>query len=118
MAERVEQGGGFREGLGEGMREMREGLSRDNIESRLDDATSERPVTKHLLDMRIVVRAVLIAAVLTLIVSLLLSPKLGAVVLVISFGASWFILANRQYSRRRPTKPTDDESDEDESDDG
>jgi Flp pilus assembly protein TadB len=113
MAERVEQGGSLREGLGEGMREMRENLSRDNIENRLDDAVSERPVTKHLLDMRIVVRAVLIAAVLTLIVSLLLSPKLGAVVLVISFGAAWFILANRQYSRRRPTKPADENDEND-----
>ena len=116
MAERVEQGGGFREGLGEGMREMLEGLSRDKIESRPDDAVSERPVTKHLLDMRIVVRAVLIAAVLTLIVSLLLSPKLGAVVLVVSFGAAWFIMANRQYSRRRPTKPADESDDESDDD--
>jgi hypothetical protein len=112
MAERVEQGGGFREGLGEGVREMREGLSRDKIESRLDDAVSERPVTKHLLDLRIVVRALLIAAVLTLIVSLLLSPKLGAVVLIVSFGAAWFILANRQYSRRRPTQPADSDDDD------
>jgi Flp pilus assembly protein TadB len=111
MAERVQESGGFREGLGEGMREMREGLSRDTIESRLDDAMSERPVTRHLLDMRIVVRAVLIAAVLTLIVSLLLSPKLGAVVLVISFGAAWFILANRQYNRRKPTTPADESND-------
>jgi Flp pilus assembly protein TadB len=109
MAERVQESAGLREGLGEGMREMREGLSRDNIESRLDDAMSERPVTRHLLDMRIVVRAVLIAAVLTLIVSLLMSPKLGAVVLVVSFGAAWFILANRQYSRRKPTKPADED---------
>jgi Flp pilus assembly protein TadB len=113
MAERVEESGGFREGLSEGVREMREGLSRDKIESRLDDATSERPVTKHLLDMRIVVRAVLIAAVLTLIVSLLLSPKLGAVVLVVSFGAAWFILANRQYNRRKPTKPPEEDAESD-----
>ena len=112
MAERVEQGGGFREGLGEGVREMREGLSRDKIESRLDDVISERPVTKHLLDVRVVVRALLIAAVLTLIVSLLLSPKLGAVVLIVSFGAAWFIIANRQYSRRKPTKPADSDDDD------
>ena len=112
MAERIEQGGGLREGLGEGVREMREGFSRDKIETRLDDVMSERPVTKHLLDMHIVVRAVLIAAVLTLIVAVLISVKLAAVVLLVSFGASWFILANRQYNRRKPTRPPADSDDE------
>jgi uncharacterized membrane protein YgcG len=110
MAEHVEQSdGGLREGLSEGVRQMREDVSREKLESRLDDAVSERPVTKHLLDLRIVAQALLIAAVLTLIVSLLLSPKLGALVLVVSFGALWFGLASRQYNRRKPTKSADAE---------
>ena len=110
-----ESSGGLREGLGEGVRQMREDLSRDKIEGRLDDAVTERPLVKHLLDIRIVARALLIAAVLTLIVSLLLSPKLGALVLVVSFGVAWFVMANKQYNRRRPTKPADAD-DEDSSD--
>jgi hypothetical protein len=110
MAEHVkleEDSGGLREGLGDGVRQMREDMSRDKIESRLDDAVSERPLVKHLLDIGIVVRALLIAAVLTLIVSVLLSPKLGALVLVVAFFALWFGLAARQYNRRKPTKPAD-----------
>jgi hypothetical protein len=115
MAEHVEGGGsgGLREELGDGVRQLREDVSRDKLESRLDDAVAERPLVRHLLDMRVVVKALLIAAVLTLIVSVLLSPKLGALVLVVSFGAAWFITATRQYDRRRPTTPADaDEDDE------
>jgi Flp pilus assembly protein TadB len=105
------EGGSLREGLGEGVRQMREDVSRDKIEGRLDDAVSDRPLVRHLLDLRIVVKALLIAAVLTLIVSLLLSPKLGALVLVVAFGAAWFIMANKQYNRRRPTKPAGEDDD-------
>jgi Flp pilus assembly protein TadB len=117
MAEHVQvdegSNGGLREGLGEGVRQIREDMSRDKIESRLDDAVSERPAIKHLLDMRIVVKALLIAAVLTLIVSVLLSPKLGALVLVLGFGGLWVGLAMRDYNRRKPTKPADaDDADE------
>jgi hypothetical protein len=115
MAEHVERGGGggLREGLGDGVRQLREDVSREKIESRLDDAVTERPLIRHLLDMRIVVTALLIAAALTLIVSVLLSPKLGALVLVVSFGAAWVILATRQYNRRQPTTPEDAGEDDD-----
>jgi hypothetical protein len=115
MAEHVqvdESSGGLRDGLGEGARQLREDMSRDKIEGRLDDAVAERPVVKHLLDIRIVVKALLIAAVATLIVSILLSPKLGAIVLVLGFLGLWVGLATRDYNRRRPTRPADsDESD-------
>jgi Flp pilus assembly protein TadB len=112
MAEHVqveEDSGGLREGLGEGVRQMRKDLSRDRIEDRLDEAVSDRPVIKYLLDMRTVITALLIAAVLTLIVSVLLSPKLGAVVLVLGFGGLWVGLAMRDYNRRRPTRPADED---------
>ena len=114
MAEHVDGGGsgGLREGLGTGVRQLREDVSRDKIESRLDDVVAERPLVRHLLDMRIVAEALLIAAALTLIVSVLLSPKLGALVLVVSFGATWLILATRQYNRRRPTKQADGDEDD------
>lgn len=113
MAEEVETQPGGSEGAREGFRELREDVSREKLESRLDEAVSDRPVLKYLLDLRIVGRALLIAAVLTLIVSLLLSPKLGALVLVVSFFAIWFGTGIRQYNRRRPTKPVDTESDDD-----
>ena len=112
MAEHVEQGSGsLRDGLREGAREMRDEASRDKIESRLDDAVSDRPLVRHLLDLRNVLKALAVAAVLTLIVALLLSPKLGALVLVVSFGIAWVAFASKDYNRRRPTKPADaDES--------
>ena len=113
MAEVVEgQSAGLREGLKEGAHELRENVSRDNVESKLDDAVSDRPLVKHLLDLRNVLKALAVAAVLTLIVSLLLSPKLGALVLVLSFGIAWAAFAARDYNRRRPTKPADTDDDD------
>src|SRR3954471_24490690 len=110
MAEVVDpQPGGLREGIKEGAHEMRENVSRDNIESKLDDAVSDRPLVKHLLDLRNVLKGVAVAAVLCLIVSLLLSPKLGALVLVLGFGIAWVAFAAKDYNRRRPTKPVDDD---------
>jgi hypothetical protein len=108
MAEVVDtQPGGMREGVKEGAHELRESVSRDNIEGKLDDAVSERPLVKHLLDLRNVLKALAVAAVLCLIVSLLLSPKLGAILLVLSFGIAWVAFAASDYNRRRPTKPAD-----------
>ena len=114
MAENVTQSstGGLREGLGEGVRQLRDDVSRDKMESRLDEAVSERPVVKHLLDMRIVLKALAIAVVVTLIVWLGLSAKLAAVVLVLGFLGLWAGLAVRDYNRRRPTKPADAGDDE------
>lgn len=106
--------GGIREGLSAGAREMREGVSRDRIESRLDDTASGRPLMRHLLDLKVVLSALLIAAVITIIVSLLLSPRIGAVVLVIGFFIAWYALASRQYNRRKPTKAVDDDEDAEE----
>jgi hypothetical protein len=106
MAEEVgDTGAGFRESLRESASGLRKEASRDKLESRFDEALNERPLARHLLDLRIVVRALIIAAVLCLIVSLLLSPKLGALVLVAGYIAAWMILATRQYNERKPTKP-------------
>jgi Flp pilus assembly protein TadB len=105
----------------EGLREM---LSPAQASDRLEEAVQERPMAKHLLDLKIVAKAVLIAAVLTLIAVLLAGAVLAAFVLVISFFASWFILAKRSHERRRPTKRIerdgdgDGETDSAEDDDG
>ncbi len=92
------------EQLRESLGQVREDYSPSNVNERLEDAVSDRPLARHLLDLKVVAKALVIAAVLTLIVSLLLSPKLGALVLVVSFGGAWYFFAQRSYERRRPTK--------------
>jgi CHASE2 domain-containing sensor protein len=82
---------------------MREMLAPDNVNERLEQAVDERPLAKYLLDLKIVLRAVLIAAVLTIICLILFSPLLAGIVLVLSFFASWILMAMRSYERRRPT---------------
>lgn len=85
----------------QGVREM---LSPEAANERLEEAVAERPLARHLIDLRIVGRAVLIAAVLTIISLILFGAVLAAVVLVISFFATWVLLASRSYDKRRPTK--------------
>jgi hypothetical protein len=84
----------------EGVRDM---LSPSGANDRLEEAVAERPLAKYLLDLKILARAVAIAAVLTIIFAILFSPILGAVVLILSFFASWILLAVRGYEQRRPT---------------
>jgi|1185.fasta_scaffold71150_3 hypothetical protein len=113
MAETVDtQPGGLTEGVREGAKELRKDVSRDRIESRLEDVVEDKPLVRFILEMKTVLRAVAIAAVLTLIVGLLTSFKIASVVLVISFFAAWLGLAAREYNRRRPTKPVDTDDDE------
>src|SRR3954454_6747011 len=81
---------------------VRETLRKDNLEERLEGVVEERPGIKPFLEFRPLVVAVVIAAVLTLFVSLLFSPTIGAVVLVLSFGIAWVVMSRREYSQRRP----------------
>jgi VIT1/CCC1 family predicted Fe2+/Mn2+ transporter len=85
----------------QGVREM---LSPEQANERLEQAVSERPLARHLIDLKIVGRALLIAAVLTIVTLILFSAVLAAVVLVISFFAAWILLASRSYEKRRPTR--------------
>ena len=110
----TDDSGGLREGLREGAGDLRQDLSRERIEDRLDDAVSDRPLMRYLLDLRNVLKALAIAAVVCLVVSLLLSPKIGAALLVLTFLGAWVGLAAVQYDRRRPTKSADDEDSDDE----
>jgi cation transport ATPase len=113
MAEEIEQSGyGLKDGLRETKDEFREELSRDKIEGRLSDAASERPLVRHLLSWTTVLRALAIAAVLTLLTGLLISWAVAAVVLVVVFLGAWAALAASAYNKRRPTKPIDTEEDE------
>jgi Flp pilus assembly protein TadB len=99
--------------LREDARTVRETLRKDNLEERLEGVVDERPGIRPFLEFRPLAVAVLVAAVLTLIVSLLFSVVLGAVVLVLAFGITWVVMARRDYSQRRPTKeysPEDEDS--------
>jgi Flp pilus assembly protein TadB len=102
------------EGIREGARELRGSMSRDKIEERAESMVEERPMVRHALNLRAVAIALAIAVVLTLIVGLLLSWKIGAIVLVLSFGIAWLVLSKRSYESRRPTRAAD-EDDESES---
>lgn len=89
------------------MRNVRESVSRDKLEQRLENVVEERPAARSFLEPRPIAYAVGIAAVLTLIVALLLSVQLAALVLVLSFFASWAVLSRRHYDKRRPTRDPD-----------
>jgi Flp pilus assembly protein TadB len=92
---------------------VRETLRKDNLEDRLQGAVEDRPGVQPFLEFRPLVVAVVVAAVLTLIVSLLFSPAVGAFVLVLSFAITWIVMSRREYSQRRPTKeysPEDEDS--------
>jgi type IV secretory pathway VirB6-like protein len=77
-----------------------------DVNQRLEGAVEERPLLKHLLDFRTVGWAVLVSVVLTLI-CLLFSAILAAIVLVVSFFATWIFLGMRSYEKRRPTREQD-----------
>lgn len=100
----------------EDARKMRESVSRDNLEGRLEDAVEERPALKELLEPRPIAIAVGIAALLTLIAALLVSLPAAAIVLVLSFFATWAFLAMQSYERRRPTRDVDEAASERDSD--
>jgi Flp pilus assembly protein TadB len=90
-------------------RNMRDSVRRENLEEKLEGAIDERPAARSFLEPRPLLIAVGIAALLTLVVALLLSVQLAAVVLVVSFFASWVILSRRTFEKRRPTKDADAE---------
>jgi Flp pilus assembly protein TadB len=88
----------------EDARHMRESVSRDNLEEKLEGVVEDRPAVRPFLEFRPLAIAVAIAAVLTLIVALVTSVAVGAVVLVVSFFAAWAFMALRSYDRRRPSE--------------
>jgi Flp pilus assembly protein TadB len=108
-------GGERTEAMRDDARRMREGVRRENVEEKLEEVVQERPGVRPFLELRPLAIAVAIAAVLTLIVSLLASVALGALVLVVSFAIAWVVLSKRSYEERRPTK--DANQDEDDSED-
>jgi Flp pilus assembly protein TadB len=90
-------------------RTLRRDLSGERLDDKLSDAMSSQPLARHALELRVVGRAVLVAAVATLVFALLLSPQIGAAVLILSFLGSWALFATRDYERRRRTSSADDD---------
>jgi Flp pilus assembly protein TadB len=107
-------GGERTEAMREDARNVRESVRRDNLEEKLEEVVKERPGVRPFLELRPLLIAVAIAAVLTLIVSLLASVALGALVLVVSFGIAWVVLSKRSYEERRPTRDPDQEDEDSE----
>ena len=104
------------EAMREDARHMRESVRKENLEEKLEGVVKERPGVRPFLDLRPLAIAVAIAAVLTLIVSLLISPVFGAIVLVLSFAIAWVTLAKVRYEERGETKDIDEAAEERDSD--
>lgn len=106
-------GEGMAGAVREDVRNMRESVSRDNLEEKLEGVIEERPAIRPFLEFRPILIALAVAAVLTLIVALLTSVVVGAVVLVVSFFAVWAFMALRSYEKRRPTEEAHSEREKD-----
>lgn len=107
MAEETEGRGS---GIREGVREIGRDMSPRKAEEKLEEAVDRNPLLQHLLSWEVVLRALAVAAVVTLIVLLLLSAKIAAVALVLTFGAAWIGFGMRRYETRRQTRPASSEA--------
>ena len=105
MAESEQQGA--KEAVREDLHNMRQSVSRDGLESKLESVVEEKPAARSFLELRPALIAAAIALVLMLITLLLFSAKLAALVLVLSFGLAWVVLSRRHYDQRRPTQDPD-----------
>lgn len=100
------------EAMRDDARNMRESVRRDNLEEKIEGVVKEKPAARSFLEPRPLLIALGVAAVLTLIAALLASVRIAAVVLVLSFFATWAIASMRNYDKRRPTKDPDEEEEE------
>ena len=92
------------EAMREDARHMRESVRRDNLEEKLEGVVEERPGVRPFLELRPLLIAVAVAAVLTLIAALLFSLAFAGIVLVLSFAIAWVAVSMRSYDKRRPTE--------------
>jgi Flp pilus assembly protein TadB len=91
----------------EDARQMRESLRKDNLEEKLEGVVDERPGVRPFLELRPLLIAVGVAALLTLIAALLFSVAFAGIVLVLSFAIAWVVLSRRSYDTRRPTEESE-----------
>jgi Flp pilus assembly protein TadB len=92
------------EAMREDARHMRESMRKDNLEEKLEGVVEEKPGIRPFLELRPLLIALGIAALLTLIAALLFSVALAGIVLVLSFAITWVAVAMRSYDKRRPTE--------------
>jgi hypothetical protein len=103
--------------LKEGFREVRDQARPSEINPKLEEAVENQPLAPHLLDFKVVLKALAIGAVVALILFLLVSPMFAGVGLLLVFFGAWFGLATLSYGKaeeRREAEKNDDEEDEDE----
>jgi Flp pilus assembly protein TadB len=104
--------------LKEGLREVRDQARPSEINPKLEEAVQNQPLAPHLLDFKVVLKALAIGAVVALILFLLVSPMFAGVGLVLVFFGAWFGLATVSYGkaeeRREAEKDSEEEEDEEE----
>ena len=91
-------------GIADHARALRRDLSFERLEGRLDVALSEQPFLAHVLDLRIVARAVMLCVAGALVAWILFGSAFAAIVMLMLFFGGWLGLAHRNYERRRPTR--------------
>ena len=96
-------------GIGDHAQELRGDFSVARMEQRIEQAMSEQPYLAHLLDLRVVLRAVILCAAGALIAWILFGPAAAAIAIVLLFFAGWFGFAQTSYERRRATQPVEGE---------
>jgi uncharacterized membrane protein len=80
-----------------------------NANAKLEETVREKPFLQHLLDLRLVVRAVVLGLVAAVIMWLLVGPASAGLTLLLVFFASWFVLARVSYDKRRESEPADED---------
>jgi Flp pilus assembly protein TadB len=104
--------------LKEGFQAVRDQARPSEINPKLEEAVQNQPLAPHLLDLKVVLKALAIGAVVALILFLLISPMFAGVGLVLVFFGAWFGLATVSYGkaedRREAEKSEEEEENEDE----
>jgi hypothetical protein len=88
-------------------------MTPEGLNENLESAVSERPLLAHALDMRVVTRAVAIAAVVAIVLWVIAGPALAAIGLLLAYFGGWFVLARLSYDRRRESRPAETDGDAD-----
>jgi Flp pilus assembly protein TadB len=79
----------------------------EELNTKLEAVVKDRPALRHVLDLRIVTRAVVAAVLVAMIVWLLIGPATAAVALLLVYFGTWLLLARVEYDRRRETQRVD-----------
>ena len=104
------------ETLREGVRSVAQQARPSEINPKLEEAMQNKPLLPHLVDMRNVLIAAAIGAVVAIILLLLISPMMAGLGLLVAFFAAWFGLALRDYGRATEREQARREAEADEAD--